>query len=79
MFGIAILGFAVMQKIVQNNKNQIWDQKLPYLGILGSKFEKVLLYFQHPRICQTAKCFLTNAVNFGIGSSFFKGPGSTFS
>ena len=27
MFGIPILGFAVMQKIVQNNKNQIWDQK----------------------------------------------------
>ena len=27
MFGITILGFAVMQKIVQNNKNQIWDQK----------------------------------------------------
>ena len=52
---------------------------MPYLGILGSKFEKLLLYFQHPRICQTAKCFLTNAVNFGIGSSFFKGPGSTFS
>ena len=28
---------------------------MPYLGILGSKFEKVLAYFQHPRICQTAK------------------------
>ena len=27
MFGIAILDFAVMQKIMQNNENQIWDQK----------------------------------------------------
>ena len=28
---------------------------MPYLGILGCKFERVLLYFQHTRICQTAK------------------------
>ena len=28
---------------------------MPYLGILGCKFEKVLSYFQHPQICQTAK------------------------
>ena len=28
---------------------------MPYLGILGCKFEKVLSYFQRLRICQTAK------------------------
>ena len=28
---------------------------MPYLGILGCKFEKVLSYFQQPRICQNAK------------------------
>ena len=42
----ASLDFVKMQKMEQN-KN--------YLGILGCKFEKVLSYFQHPRICQTAK------------------------
>ena len=29
--------------------------KMFYLGVLGCKFEKILSYFQHPRICQTAK------------------------
>ena len=28
---------------------------MPYLSILGCKFEKLLSYFQHPRICQNAK------------------------
>ena len=48
IFGIVPLDFAGMQKIVQNKKRKIWDQ-------IGLKFEKVLSYFQHPQICQTAK------------------------
>ena len=38
-------------------KKKNWDQNVikSYLGILGCKFEKVLSYFQNPRICQTAK------------------------
>ena len=28
---------------------------MPYSGILGWKFEKVLSYFQHPRICKNVK------------------------
>ena len=54
IFGIIPLDFAEMQKIVQNKINKFWA-KMPYLGIFGCKFEKVLSYFQHPRICQTAK------------------------
>ena len=42
-----------MQKNVQNKQNSVFGPETP-LGILGSKFEKVLSYFQHPRICQTA-------------------------
>ena len=45
-----------MQKIVQNNKKKTnLGPKMPCLSILGCKFEKVLSYFQHPRIFQTAK------------------------
>ena len=28
---------------------------MSYVSILGYKFEKLLSYFQHPRICQNAK------------------------
>ena len=54
IFGITSLDFAEMQKMVQNKKTNL-GPKMSYLGILGCKFEKVLSYFQHPRICQTAK------------------------
>ena len=56
IFGISSLKFAEMQKIVQNNnKKTIFGPKISYLGILGSRFEKLLSYFQHPRICQNTK------------------------
>ena len=55
IFGISTLEFAEMQKIVQNKQKSIFGPETPSLGILGCKFEKVLSYFQHPRICQTAK------------------------
>ena len=53
IFGIGTLKFAKLQKIGQNkqtNKQKV-GLKIPYLGILGRVFEKVLSYFQHPRIC----------------------------
>ena len=57
IFGISSLKFAEMQKIVPNNNNKktIFGPKISYLGILGCKFEKLLSYFQHPRICQNTK------------------------
>ena len=40
---------------------------MPYLSILGCKFEKLLSYFQHPRICQNAKfCAKLKTLNFGL-------------
>ena len=39
----------------QTNKKTPFGPKMPSLGILGYMFEKVLSYFQHPRICQNAK------------------------
>ena len=42
-----------MQKMVQ--KKIVFGPKMPYLGILGCKLEKVLSYFQNPRLCQNAK------------------------
>ena len=46
-----------MQKFVQKKekKKTIFGPKMTYLSILGCKFEKLLSYFQHPRICQNAK------------------------
>ena len=55
IFGITPQDFAEMQKMVQNLKKAKLGPKMFYLGILGCKFEKILSYFQHPRICQTAK------------------------
>ena len=55
IFGISTLKFSEMQKIVQNKKKTIFGPKVPYLSILSCKSEKLLSYFQHPRICQNAK------------------------
>ena len=55
IFGISYPKFAEKQKIVQNKEKTSFGPKMSYLGILGSKFEEVLSYFQHPRICQHAK------------------------
>ena len=49
IFGISTLEFSEMQKIVQNkqtNKKSNLGPKMPYLGILGCKFEKVLSYLK---------------------------------
>ena len=56
IFGITPQDFAEMQNMVPNNNNKKnLGPKMFYLGILSCKFEKVLSYYQHPRICQTAK------------------------
>ena len=47
IFEISTLEYAEMQKIVQNKQTKsILGSKLPYLDILGSKFEKVLSYLK---------------------------------
>ena len=59
IFGITPQDFAEMQNMVPNNNNnnnkKNLGPKMFYLRILSCKFEKVLSYYQHPRICQTAK------------------------
>ena len=55
ILGISTLEFAEMQKIVQSKQKSIFGPAVPSLDILSCKFEKVLSYFEHPRICQTAK------------------------
>ena len=47
IFEISTLEFAEMQKIVLNKKaKSILGPKLPYLGIFGGKFEKLLSYLK---------------------------------
>ena len=49
IFGISTLEFSEMQKIVQSkktNEKSNLGPKMPYLGILGCKFEKVLSYLK---------------------------------
>ena len=74
MFGISALKFAKCKKILQTKKNQtIFGPKMPYLGILGCKFENVLSYFQHPRICQNAKFRAKlKILNFGTKNVGFR-------
>ena len=74
IFGITTLDFAEIQKMVQNKKNKTnLEQKMPYLGILACKFENALSYFQHLRICQTAKFRAKlKAFNFGTKNAVFR-------
>ena len=46
VIGISTLEFAEMQKFVKKKKKSILGPKLPYLGILGCNFEKVLSYLK---------------------------------
>ena len=47
IFGISNLEFAEMQNIVRNKRiKSILGPKLPYLGIVGFTFEKVLSYLK---------------------------------
>ena len=63
-----------MQKNCTNQKKKtIFGPKMPYLGILGCNFEKVLSYFQHPRICQNAKFRAKlKILNFGTKNVGFR-------
>ena len=62
-----------MQKIVQNKKKTVFGPKMSYLSILGCRFEQLLSYFQHSRICQNRK-FRTKLkiLNFGIKNCLIK-------
>ena len=56
IFGISFLEFAEMQKIVQNKKNQIWDQKYLIWVFWHVSLKKYChIGNQHPRICQNVK------------------------
>ena len=46
---------AKQNKKKQRNKQTKTGPKMPYLAILDCRFEKVLSYFQQPRICQNEK------------------------
>ena len=68
IFGISTLKLAKIQKNLQNEKKKktIFGPKMPYLGILGCMFEKVLSHFKHPRICQNGKSHRKlKILNFG--------------
>ena len=55
IFQITILKFAKMQKIVQNKKKANFGPNLPYLDILGCKFEKLLIYLKSA-LSNLSKC-----------------------
>ena len=46
IFRVSTLEFAEMQKLCKNKKKSKLELKLPYLDILGNKFEKVLSYLK---------------------------------
>ena len=49
---------------------------MPYLGTFGLQFEKAIALSEINTL-EFVKCqSLTHTANFGIGSTFFKGPGS---
>ena len=48
------------------------------LSIFGQEFGKSIAFFEISILTFLKNEFLTNTVNFGIGSAFSKGPGSAF-
>ena len=46
MFGISTLKFVKKKNIVQNKKTSNMEPKMPYLCLVGFKFEKVLSYLK---------------------------------
>ena len=53
--------------------------KMPYLGIFGLEFLESIAIFEISTLKFVISESLTHIVNFGIGSTFSKGPGSAFS
>ena len=51
---------------------------MPYLVIFGLEFEKAIVIFQISILKFIRKESLNNIVNFGVGSTFSEGSGSTF-
>ena len=52
---------------------------MPYLGIFGVEFQKTIVIFEISTLKFVIHESLIHTVNFGIGSAFSKGLGSTFS
>ena len=48
---------------------------MSYLGTFGLEFEKAVVISEISTLEFRKNEFLTHAVNFGIGSTFSKGPG----
>ena len=63
-----------------NNKKSETRIALSYFSIFGLEYKKKnIVLFEISTFEFIKNEFLTNIVNFGIGSTFSKGPGSTFS
>ena len=54
------------------------EPKIPEVGIFGLEFLKTIDIFEIRTLKFVKNESLTHTVNFGIGSAFSKGPGSTF-
>ena len=52
---------------------------MPYLGMFGLEFLKIIVIFEISTLKFVKNESLTHTVNFCIGSAFSKGLGSTFS
>ena len=64
--------------ILKLSKFHVIGPKLPYLSILKLEFEKSIVIFKINKLKFIKNSFLSFVVNFGIGSTFSKGPGSQF-
>ena len=52
---------------------------MPYMGVFGQEFKKIIVIFESSTFKFVKNESLTHAVNFVIRSAFSKGPGSAFS
>ena len=51
---------------------------MSYLGIFGLEFKETIVIFGITTFKFVKNEFLTHTLNFGVGSTFPKGPGSAF-
>lgn len=76
---VSTFEFDKMQNFLLNKKKKVCNQNCLFQIFLDWNFKRIIVIFESSTLKFVKNKFLTEIVNFGIGSTFSKCPGSTFS
>ena len=79
MFEMNTLEFVQVQSFVKKHKMPKFGTKNVLFGFFGLEFQKAIVIFEVSTLEFSQNEFFIHRLNFGIGSIFSKGLGSTFS